>query len=82
MPSLADRWKALRKAMAERAAKRTWTKTVERARSALAAATKPLQTFADAERQRFEAARRRWHARETQGEATAAPAADESDDPR
>ncbi|MEM6928819.1 MAG: hypothetical protein AAF602_17910 [Myxococcota bacterium] len=81
MPTLRERWKAFRNAMARDAAKRSWSDVLKRSQAALDAATEPTRAFVRAEQARFEAARRRRLARESAGEpATVDGSAD--DDPR
>ncbi len=90
MPTLGDRWRAFREAMARRAARRSWSRVLQRSREALDAATKPTRDFLEAERARFEAARRRRELREAADAATrdaatpdaVTPDAPEGDDPR
>lgn len=59
MPTFEERFRQWRQAWAKAQAKRTWSRLVARSREAMEAATAPLREFADAERQRFDAIRRR-----------------------
>lgn len=82
MPTLGERWQAFRRAMAAQAAKRSWSGLLARSREAIAAATAPTRAFLEAERARFEAARRRQQARDGEMVRDEAESPADDDSPR